>query len=116
MRRRPQWQGEQDINRNRNLGFDEANAAPLKILGNFPHQLLREKIELGAEALGLQLPQQRLVLLGEVKGHGGEVPGQALKLADLLRSCARVVLGNLDQSLGQTDGEEALGSPLACLW
>ena len=50
---RPQWRGEQDIDRDRNLGFDEPNAAPLEILCNFPHELLGEKIEFGAKAVGL---------------------------------------------------------------
>jgi hypothetical protein len=50
---RPEWRGERDINRDRNLGFDKANAAPVEILCNFPHQLLGEKIELGAKAIGL---------------------------------------------------------------
>ena len=49
----PQWQGEHDINCDRNLGFDEADAAALKIPCNFPHQLLGKKIKLGAKALGL---------------------------------------------------------------
>ena len=49
----PKGEGEQDIDRDCNLGFDEANAAPLKIFGNNRHQLLRKKQELGANALGL---------------------------------------------------------------
>src|ERR1700730_8247160 len=59
--RRPKGEGEQDIDRDCNLGFDEANAAPLKIFGNNPHQLLGKKQELGANALGLQLPPEGLV-------------------------------------------------------
>ena len=50
---RPQWQGKQDIDCNRNLGFDEPNAPVLEILCNFPHELLGEKIEFGAKAIGL---------------------------------------------------------------
>ena len=50
---RPQRQGEQDIDCDRNLGFDEPNATGLEILCNFPHELLREKIEFGAKAVGL---------------------------------------------------------------
>ena len=59
---RPEWQGEQDIDRDRNLGFDEPNAPVLEILCNFPHELLGKKIEFGAKAVGLQLPQHNLVL------------------------------------------------------
>jgi hypothetical protein len=59
---RPKWLGEQNIDRDRNLGVDEPNAPVLEILCNFPHELLGEKIEFGAKAVGLQLPQQGLVL------------------------------------------------------
>ena len=69
---RPQWRGEQDIDRDRNLGLDEANAALLKIVGNFRQQLLGKKIEPGAKAFGLQLPQQGLVLRGKVEMGSSE--------------------------------------------
>ena len=48
---RPERHGEQDINRDCHLGLDESNAALLEILGNFPHQLLGQKKQLGTKAL-----------------------------------------------------------------
>jgi hypothetical protein len=59
---RPKRQGEQDVDRNCNLGFDEPKTALFKILCNLPQQLLGKKQELGAKALGLQLTQDTLVL------------------------------------------------------
>jgi hypothetical protein len=49
----PKGRSELDIDCNRNLGFDEANAVAFKLFCNLLHQFLGEKIELGAKAIGL---------------------------------------------------------------
>src|SRR4029077_11649566 len=67
--------------------------------------LLGEKIEFGAKAVGLQLPQEGLVLFSEVEGHRRQVAGYTPERANLLRCCAGVVLRNLDQCLGDADDE-----------
>jgi hypothetical protein len=102
---RPQWRSKQDIDCDRNLGFDEPNAAAIEILCNFSQELLRKKIEFGAKAVGLQLPQEALVLLGEVKWQGRKFAGYTFELIDFLRGRAGVELGNLDQGLGYADDE-----------
>src|SRR5262249_25537805 len=49
----PQGQREYDVDRNRDLGLDEANAIPLQVFGDNPHQLLGQEKELGAKAIRL---------------------------------------------------------------
>ena len=102
---RPKRYGEQNINGDRNLSIDEANATPLQILGNFRHQLLGKKEELGAKALGFQLPQEALFFAVRSKGTVGSLPAKRFSSRDFLRGCADVVLGDLDQGRGQSNDE-----------
>ena len=49
--------------------------------------------------------QESLVLGREVEGDRWEHGGDALELVDLVRGCAHMILGNLDEGLGRTDDE-----------
>ena len=112
---RPQWRREHDVNRDRNLGFDEPNAAALEILCDFPHELLGEKIEFGAKAVGLSCRNRALFLGVRSNGTAGSLPAMRLSSPTSCEVAPVWYCATWIKVLA-TPMTKALGSPLAWLW
>ena len=113
---RPQRQGEHDINRNRNLGFDEPNAAPLKILCDFRRSAAREENRAWREARSDSNCRNR-VLFFAVRSNGtaGRLPARRLS-SPISFDVAPVWYWATWIRVLAKPMTKALGSRLAWLW
>ena len=87
-----EWNAQQDVEGDCTLSIHEANAATFFWgCGNVIQQSLGQEQELGASFLGLQLPEQRLVLLRKIEWNLREPARQFLEFDNpLVVDCAVV--------------------------